>query len=80
MVKVLVGLVGYGMGNVALLWNAFQAVGAEVFITERPNDLGRATHLVLPGMGAFSKGMDQLHTLRFDTELRRLVSHWRHRD
>lgn len=35
--KVPVGLIGYGMGNVTLLWNAFQALGTEVFVTERPN-------------------------------------------
>ncbi|MDP3515164.1 MAG: hypothetical protein Q8S20_20670 [Sulfuritalea sp.] len=34
--KVLVGLTDYGM-SVTLLWNAFQALGTEVFVTERPN-------------------------------------------
>lgn len=46
-----------------------------MFITEGPDDRGRVTHLVLPGVRAFPQGMDQRQTLGFDSDLRRLVSH-----
>lgn len=73
MMKTNVGIIGYGMGNIMSLFNAFRAVGVDVFVTEHPSELERASHLVLPGVGAFSKGMEQLRSLGFDSELRRLV-------
>jgi glutamine amidotransferase len=71
--KTTVGIVGYGMGNIMSLCNAVRAVEADVFVAECPHELDQATHLILPGVGAFPKGMEQLRALGFDAELRRLV-------
>ena len=68
-----IGIVGYRMGNITSLRNALVAIGADAFIAAGPEELREATHLVLPGVGAFPKGMEQLHTLGFTPELRRLV-------
>lgn len=68
-----VGIVGYRMGNITSLSNAFAAIGVEAFVAETPGRLEEATHIVLPGVGAFPKGMEQLWTLGFEPALRRLV-------
>ncbi len=68
-----VGIVGYGMGNITSLRNAFVNIGVDVFVAKTPPQLGDATHIVLPGVGAFPRGMEQLRTLGFEAELRRLV-------
>jgi glutamine amidotransferase len=68
-----VAIIGYGMGNIASLYNAFKAIEAEVFVAETANELERAERFVLPGVGAFPKGMEQLHLLGFDEAMRRLV-------
>lgn len=68
-----VGIVNYGMGNLMSLSNAFSAIGEDVFVAQAPQELLEATHIVLPGVGAFPKGMEQLRQLRFDETLRRLV-------
>ena len=68
-----IGLVGYGMGNIMSLINALKAIDAEVFVAETPRDLEAARHLILPGVGAFPKGMEQLRLLGFDDAIRRLV-------
>lgn len=71
--KARVGIVGYGMGNIGSLGNAFQALGTEVFVAKTPAALWEATHLVLPGVGAFPQGRERLRAGGFDDELRRLA-------
>jgi len=69
-----VGIVGYRMGNVMSLRHAFEAIGADVFIGENPAQLQEATHLVLPGVGAFPMAMDNLESLGFRSALDHLVN------
>jgi glutamine amidotransferase len=68
-----IGLVGYGMGNIMSLRNAFAAVGADPFVAETAAALTEASHLVLPGVGAFPRGMERLRSQGFDEALHRLV-------
>ena len=68
-----IGLIGYGMGNITSLRNAFSAVGAECFVAETPEALARASHIVLPGVGAFPRGMERLRSLGFDDAVQRYV-------
>lgn len=56
-----VGIIDYGMGNLTSVRNAFHAIGAEVLVLDRPESLVSATHIVLPGVGAFGDGMRNLH-------------------
>ncbi len=57
----MVTLIDYGIGNLRSLEKAFQAIGAEVLRTDRPEDLLQARRLVLPGVGAFGACMNELH-------------------
>lgn len=50
----------YGMGNLHSVRNAFEAVGADVKVTDRPEDLAKADRIVLPGVGGFSECMRTL--------------------
>jgi glutamine amidotransferase len=72
-VKARVGIVAYGMGNVASLRNALNAIGADVLMAARPEQLREATHIILPGVGAFPTGMERLRGLGFEAELTPLV-------
>jgi imidazole glycerol-phosphate synthase subunit HisH len=56
-------LVDVGTGNLHSVQHALQSLGVEVLRTNRPEDVGSAARLVLPGVGAFGnfmKGMDAL--------------------
>ncbi len=55
-----VGLIDYGAGNQASVRNALEHIGASPVMVAAPGDFDRATHLVLPGVGAFSTAMAQL--------------------
>jgi glutamine amidotransferase len=57
-----VAIIDYGMCNLGSVRRAFEECGAEVELTDRPSDLDRADHLVLPGVGAFTQGMANLKT------------------
>jgi glutamine amidotransferase len=66
-------VVGYRMGNITSLLNAFAAVGVDARVAERPEQIKRGSHLVLPGVGAFAKGMGNLRAFGFEPEVRKWV-------
>ena len=55
-----IGIVNYGMGNLRSVCNALSSLGASPFIAERPEDLPAAEAVILPGVGAFGDGMNNL--------------------
>ena len=55
-----VTIVDSGVANLASVSNAFARLGAEVAVTDRPETVERATHVVLPGVGHYAAGMRQL--------------------
>lgn len=66
-----VSVVDYGLGNLFSVSRALEKVGAEVVVTDSPAAIERATSLVLPGVGAFSDGMNGLHQLKLVDAVRR---------
>ncbi|MBI5728764.1 MAG: imidazole glycerol phosphate synthase subunit HisH [Candidatus Magasanikbacteria bacterium] len=66
-------IVDYGMGNVGSVKNALAALGQEAVISNRPEDIESATHLIVPGVGAFGDGMRNLQELGLIELLRRQV-------
>jgi imidazole glycerol-phosphate synthase subunit HisH len=61
-----IALLDYGMGNLRSVEKAFGRVGAEVARTSDAAEASRAQGLVLPGVGAFPKGMRRIRELGFD--------------
>lgn len=55
-----VAVVDYGLGNLASVKKAFSAAGVNVRVTSNLRDIRAATHIVLPGQGAFGEGMENL--------------------
>ena len=47
-------VIDYGSGNLRSVAKALQSVGGQVQISQKAADLKRASHLVLPGVGAFA--------------------------
>ena len=56
----MVVIIDYGMGNVGSVKNAFDFLGEEAIISRKEEDIKSASHIVLPGVGAFKKGMENL--------------------
>jgi glutamine amidotransferase len=58
-----VGVIDYGMGNRRSVEKALAHVGARVSLTDDHQELQACDGLVLPGVGAFPKAMDNLRQL-----------------
>jgi glutamine amidotransferase len=61
-----IALIDYGSGNLRSAQKALLKVGAEVRIVSRPDEIGDAQAMVLPGVGAFD---DCINALRKQTLL-----------
>ena len=68
---VTVTIVDYGLGNLFSVSRAIERAGAAALITGDPAAIERATHLILPGVGAFLDGMAGLHQRELVEPLRR---------
>ena len=55
-----VTVVDYGVGNLLSVQRALEYNGARVVVTSDPNEIRRASRLILPGVGAFSTAMQLL--------------------
>jgi len=53
-------IIDYGMGNTFSVYNALYYLGAEVEISKDPAKIEQAERIVLPGVGAFGKCMENL--------------------
>lgn len=56
----MIGIVDYGMGNMHSVCSAFQAIGQEIRLVHRPEDLDGVSRIVLPGVGSFGEAMHNL--------------------
>lgn len=56
----MIAIVDYGMGNLRSVQKAFEYIGQKAVITSKADDLRRASHIVLPGVGAFKDAINAL--------------------
>lgn len=68
-----VTILDYGIGNILSVSRAFEYCGAEVFLTDSPEDVLSAEMLVLPGVGAFADGMNGLASRNLIAPVKELV-------
>ena len=57
-------VVDYGLGNLRSVTRGLERAGAEVTLSAEPAEFGTADGIVLPGVGAFSEGMDNAGPFR----------------
>jgi glutamine amidotransferase len=56
-----VGIIDYSISNLSSVLNAFHFIGVDAEVTSSPTKIEQFTHIVLPGVGSFSKGMENLN-------------------
>lgn len=66
-------IIDYGLGNLFSVQKALEAVGGEAKISSREDDIRAAERIVLPGVGAFSDGIDYLRRKGLDRILTKEV-------
>jgi glutamine amidotransferase len=61
----MIAVINYGAGNLPNVVRALQHVGAELAVIDRPDQIGSARAVVLPGVGATADTMESLKALGF---------------
>jgi imidazole glycerol-phosphate synthase subunit HisH len=69
----MIAIVDYGMGNLKSVTNAFSKLGAEVTITRDKREIEKSSAVVLPGVGAFGKCIENLKAFDLFDFLRELL-------
>jgi len=59
-----IAIIDYGLGNLRSVIRGLEKAGANAVITSDIEEIAAADGLVLPGVGAFHEGMDQLGPLK----------------
>ncbi len=68
-----VAIIDYGMCNLDSVARAIEECGGTPLVTDKKNDLELATHIILPGVGAFPDAMNELLQRSLDKSLREQV-------
>ncbi|MBS3157311.1 imidazole glycerol phosphate synthase subunit HisH [Candidatus Woesearchaeota archaeon] len=56
-------IIDYGMGNLHSVLKAFRRIGADAIVSSKKEDIAKAEKLVLPGVGHFKRGMENLREM-----------------
>ena len=56
----MIAIIDYDMGNLRSVQKGFERAGHQSIVTRNPKDISNASHVVLPGVGAFKDCMDNL--------------------
>ena len=57
----MIGIIDYGIGNIKAFKNIYDKLNINVDIASKKDQLLNATHLILPGVGAFDWAMSKLN-------------------
>lgn len=69
----MIAIIDYGVGNLASVQKAFEFIGKEAFITNEREEILKASHVVLPGVGAFFEAMKRLKAAKADEVVKEVV-------
>jgi glutamine amidotransferase len=75
MVSNSVTILDYGIGNILSVSRGFEAIGAKVRLASNIEGIYDAERLILPGVGAFAKGIEQLKKNNFDEAIIDVANH-----
>lgn len=65
----MIAIIDYGMGNLRSVQKAFEFLGKQAVITDSPDVIAAATHIILPGVGAFEDAMARIRETGLDQAL-----------
>lgn len=70
----MIAIVDYGMGNLRSVQKAFEYLGYDAAITDQTKSLAEASHIVLPGVGAFRDAIAALKQKGLDEVIKKEVA------
>ncbi|MBI3618085.1 MAG: imidazole glycerol phosphate synthase subunit HisH [Candidatus Omnitrophica bacterium] len=70
----MIAIIDYGMGNLRSVQKAMERAGARAKITQRPEDIAKASRIILPGVGAMRPAMEKLEALGLIPAVKQAIS------
>ncbi len=70
----MIAIIDYGMGNLRSVQKAFETVGHRAVVTREPGAIADASHVVLPGVGAFADCMANLEQYGLVEPIRKAIA------
>ncbi|MBR0348329.1 MAG: imidazole glycerol phosphate synthase subunit HisH [Clostridia bacterium] len=65
----MIAIIDYGVGNLFSLKSSFNAIGADITVTDNEETIRSADKIILPGVGAFSDAIAKLRATGLDKVL-----------
>ena len=65
----MIAIIDYGVGNLFSLKSSFNAIGADITVTDNEEIIRSADKIILPGVGAFSDAIAKLRATGLDKVL-----------
>lgn len=69
----MIAIIDYDMGNLRSVQKGFERAGHKCIVTRNPKDISNASHVVLPGVGAFKDCMDNLKNYGLVEPIRNVI-------
>jgi glutamine amidotransferase len=70
----MIGIVDYGMGNLRSVYNAVVFLGYEARLVSKTEDFNGLSHLIIPGVGAFSPAMTNLQKAELIVPIKEFIA------
>ncbi len=70
----LIAIIDYDAGNISSVKKAFEYLGEETLLTSDPDEIFRADHVVLPGVGAFGDAIDRIRSSGLEDTIKEVVN------
>jgi len=70
-----ISVIDYGLGNIRSVAKALETAGAQVIITNKPDEISNSSGVVFPGVGAFGRGMENVNKLKLLPALIKEIDH-----
>jgi imidazole glycerol-phosphate synthase subunit HisH len=59
----MIAIIDYGLGNPGSIYNMLNKMGFKAIITSRTNEISSSSHIIIPGVGSFDRGIENLSNL-----------------
>ncbi len=69
----MIAIIDYDAGNIKSVEKALDYLHADYILTKDPDELMKADHVILPGVGAFGDAMAKLHASGLVSVIRRII-------
>ena len=69
----MIGIIDYGVGNLAAFKKAYEILDIPSFILNANSDIKRASHFIIPGVGSFDNAITRFREVEFFNELFNVV-------